>query len=481
MCVKDGPEGRNSSDNSLSASGAASDNDRVVVQCPTCRTKFRIADDKVTDRGVRVRCTSCKNVFQVRKPGASPADPGPGPGSTMDLSSLDAATVARPSARPGGRNGAAPAGRSATSTARPAAARSAGPSPSGARRLDADDLFGMAELTGEAPLAGGVLSRPPPLAPGKPPSRAPPAPMPNFDDIDLEVNDAPPLPSRPPPAPRASRPPPPPRAAEPPPPPPPLDDLSAIGETPPPPAPRRDDGPAGANGTLGAIPIKDPFEGVSLGKPGTGAIDLATEPRRDKLAEAIRAEPPRPPPPPPPEVPLGKELVSSALTGLVGAALAVAVVIVAALSGEKPAGWLGLGPAEDVVATGVVSGLYDTASGRPVFYVRGQIENRGQKIRGPVRVTAELVSDGTAQARAEAIAGTEPTAEEVWALRSAADAEKLTRNLEAAQAERKVKPGASLPFFAVIPDPPSDLQRHRLHVTVESVDAWVTPRRGKGR
>ena len=32
-----------------------------------------------------------------------------------------------------------------------------------ARRLDADDLFGMAELTGDAPL--GDLSKPPPLAP----------------------------------------------------------------------------------------------------------------------------------------------------------------------------------------------------------------------------------------------------------------------------------------------------------------------------
>ena len=43
----------------------------MVVQCPTCQSKFRIADDKVTDKGVRVRCTSCKNVFQVRKPGAA--------------------------------------------------------------------------------------------------------------------------------------------------------------------------------------------------------------------------------------------------------------------------------------------------------------------------------------------------------------------------------------------------------------------------
>src|SRR5258707_771710 len=64
-------------------------------------------------------------------------------------------------------------------------------------------------------------------------------------------------------------------------------------------------------------------------------------------------------PPPPPALPPGRELVSSALTGLVGAALAIAVVVVAALNGDASAGWLGFGPREDVVATRVVSGLYD--------------------------------------------------------------------------------------------------------------------------
>ncbi|MGZ6144356.1 MAG: zinc-ribbon domain-containing protein, partial [Myxococcales bacterium] len=78
VCVKDGPACRISADISLSRSGPASENASVVVQCPTCQSKFRIADDKVTDRGVRVRCTSCKNVFQVRKPGASGTEPSSG-------------------------------------------------------------------------------------------------------------------------------------------------------------------------------------------------------------------------------------------------------------------------------------------------------------------------------------------------------------------------------------------------------------------
>src|SRR3954471_21020489 len=95
MCVKKAHRGRISSDNSLSWRRPASENANVVVQCPTCQSKFRIADEKVTDRGVRVRCTSCKNVFQVRKPGGSATEPASGPGTTIDLSSLGAAALAK--------------------------------------------------------------------------------------------------------------------------------------------------------------------------------------------------------------------------------------------------------------------------------------------------------------------------------------------------------------------------------------------------
>src|SRR5207302_9729797 len=116
------------------------------------QSKFRIADEKVTDRGVRVRCTSCKNVFQVRKPGGAvaSAEPAPGPGSTIDLSSLDAAQVGSAQSRPAAASRALPAsGPSAASRPPGVAARSGN---GAARRLDADDLFGMAELTGDAPL-----------------------------------------------------------------------------------------------------------------------------------------------------------------------------------------------------------------------------------------------------------------------------------------------------------------------------------------
>ncbi len=40
----------------------------MIVQCEQCRTKFRLDDGKVSDRGVKVRCAKCRHVFTVRKP-----------------------------------------------------------------------------------------------------------------------------------------------------------------------------------------------------------------------------------------------------------------------------------------------------------------------------------------------------------------------------------------------------------------------------
>ncbi len=48
----------------------------MIVQCPSCETKFRIADAKISPAGVKVRCSKCAQVFVVRKSAsAEPADP----------------------------------------------------------------------------------------------------------------------------------------------------------------------------------------------------------------------------------------------------------------------------------------------------------------------------------------------------------------------------------------------------------------------
>ena len=224
----------------------------------------------------------------------------------------------------------------------------------------------------------------------------------------------------------------------------------------------------------------DPFGSTSPAASSAAelpVLDLTSGGSAEPRADAPAPRTPRPPttgPVEPAPAP-ARALLSSALTGLLGAALALVVVIAAALSDETAAGWLGFGPAAQVIATGVVSGLYDTASGKPVFYVRGRVENRTSKVRGPVRVTAELVAEGTSEAKAEAMAGAEPTPEDVWSVRSPADADRLSRTLQSARVARKLEPGASLPFFAVMAEPPADLLRHRLQIRVEAVDAWTPP------
>jgi predicted Zn finger-like uncharacterized protein len=494
----------------------------VVVQCPSCQTRFRIADEKVTDRGVRVRCSNCKDVFSVKKSGAGEA--GATSGSTIDLSSLLDLDPPMPPAPPAAKP---PASRATPAIGR--ASQPPSPRAGASSSLDADDLFGMPEPTEEeAPrrVKAGVTS-----------------PIATYDDLDLEADDEPLTPPKPKTGPLKTDPPAKPRTGP-----------VAVSE---PTKPRT--GPVAVGGL--AKPKTGPVAAGGLAKPKTGPVAAGepTKPRTGPVAVGVLAkpktgpvavgvlakpktgpvavgvlakpktgpvkEPARIPPPPPqdaeeesdladrltmdpleglgpesladpkppakaktdkqpkqyrsifekpPEPPASakREVVASAMTGLVGAALAMVVVIVAAFSDEGSSGWLGWAPRSDVVATRVVSGLYDTAAGKPVFYVRGRVENRGNKPHGPVRVIAELVADHGAEAKAEALAGTEPTPEDVYGLRSSADAERLERTLQTAVVERKLAAGASLPFFAVIADPPSDLKRHRLHVRLEPIDAW---------
>jgi predicted Zn finger-like uncharacterized protein len=39
----------------------------MIVQCDKCKTKFRIADEKVSEAGVKVRCSRCAHVFMVKR------------------------------------------------------------------------------------------------------------------------------------------------------------------------------------------------------------------------------------------------------------------------------------------------------------------------------------------------------------------------------------------------------------------------------
>jgi predicted Zn finger-like uncharacterized protein len=45
----------------------------MIIQCPDCKARFRLADEKVKTEGTKVRCTKCQNVFMVAPPPPSEA------------------------------------------------------------------------------------------------------------------------------------------------------------------------------------------------------------------------------------------------------------------------------------------------------------------------------------------------------------------------------------------------------------------------
>ena len=39
----------------------------MIVQCGSCKTRFRVPDEKIGDKPVKVRCSKCSNVFPVTR------------------------------------------------------------------------------------------------------------------------------------------------------------------------------------------------------------------------------------------------------------------------------------------------------------------------------------------------------------------------------------------------------------------------------
>jgi predicted Zn finger-like uncharacterized protein len=45
----------------------------MIVKCEKCQTKFKVADEHISDQGTLVRCSKCQSTFQVRRSGDPPA------------------------------------------------------------------------------------------------------------------------------------------------------------------------------------------------------------------------------------------------------------------------------------------------------------------------------------------------------------------------------------------------------------------------
>lgn len=251
----------------------------MIVQCAKCSTKFKIADDKVTAAGVKVRCSKCKNIFVVKKDQAPAGDESapeaaapqqfslpPPPSALQDNIFSQPTRVAPP---PAGGDFPIPA---------PAVALGNGRSLADLIDLDSDDQPFPPASSPPTPV-------PPPLPATSPPAPVPPPPPATplselgedlFKDLgDIEI---PPPPAEQPPAPAGPLPPPP---------------EASVASIPPvaapaPPAPAASQPPASpapaeVPGVVQAPEIDDPFADIDLG------------PSPASPAPAAPATPPAPP------------------------------------------------------------------------------------------------------------------------------------------------------------------------------------------
>ena len=85
----------------------------MVIQCPACQTRFKIADEKVGPNGVQVRCSKCSNTFPVRPDSAATDALAPAPAPSFAPAPLsNEQSLIRPPSRPelGTERANAPAG-----------------------------------------------------------------------------------------------------------------------------------------------------------------------------------------------------------------------------------------------------------------------------------------------------------------------------------------------------------------------------------
>ncbi|MFB1482947.1 zinc-ribbon domain-containing protein [Corallococcus sp. RDP092CA] len=183
----------------------------MIVQCEQCQTRFKIPDEKVTEKGVKVRCTKCQNTFRVAR------EPAPA------LSAPPPAAPPAGQADPFQAFGEAP--EPTGEVTRPGAAYYAPGAPTVKSQMktwgDVDVDIDV-DAPPAAPGAGGAMMPfdPPSPSPGVASRRqaAPPAPLPsptNLTGLDLEdpfadfMADAPAPSAAPPPPVAAPRPAPP--------------------------------------------------------------------------------------------------------------------------------------------------------------------------------------------------------------------------------------------------------------------------------
>ncbi len=67
----------------------------MIVQCDSCHAKYRIKDEKISDKGAKVKCSKCKNYFIVKKD-QPPVSATPAPTATAPAPEPTPAVAAPP-------------------------------------------------------------------------------------------------------------------------------------------------------------------------------------------------------------------------------------------------------------------------------------------------------------------------------------------------------------------------------------------------
>jgi hypothetical protein len=117
-----------------------------------------------------------------------------------------------------------------------------------------------------------------------------------------------------------------------------------------------------------------------------------------------------------------------------------------------------------LVVEDVTNGLYPTAHGRQVFYVRGQVSNHSKADTAPAEVKVEVVEGAKVLATGTGWAGASTTPESLYNLTDPRSLEALVKAQH--QEAKAVRGGASVPFVVVLCDYPDDLAAHALRLTV---------------
>jgi hypothetical protein len=233
----------------------------------------------------------------------------------------------------------------------------------------------------------------------------------------------------------------------------------------------------------GAAPADPDFDPHGDGPTRETALPPAPLPPPPVAATEAQAVPPPAAGAPPPSLPGGSSpLVPGEPTGSrriepararalamnvlsLAALLVVTLGIVAWWRGEGLAGLLpwGSGSRQGVDVSGVASGVYEGLHGHPVVFVRGTLHTGRDPLTGPIPVRVVLERGGSTLGVAIALAGAVPTVEELAAVTSDDDLQRLRDGI-ASRAARRIEAGTEVPFLAVLPMPAGDVGGVRFRV-----------------